>query len=150
MSQDNTRAIEVLNWLLEGAHDSADSLRQAASLARNPVFRSLFNERAKDRDALIGEIDAEVRSFGGAPAGEGTMLGDAHRVFTQVRDVVAHGSDKAVVEEAARGEAALEQKFQAVVSDVRMPEPARELAGRVLGKLKSEHEEIEGLSRQFD
>jgi uncharacterized protein (TIGR02284 family) len=149
MTDSKPRTVEVLNWLLEGVHDSADGLRQAASLARNPSFQAIFNERASQRDALIGEIEAEVRSFGAEPACEGSMIGDIHHAFTKLRDLVAHGSDKAVVEEAARGEALIEQRFEAVAEDAQAPAKARELAGRVVAKLKTDQQQIAGLRQQF-
>lgn len=124
MPETNPRAAEVLNWLLEGVHDSADGLRQAASLARNPTFQAIFTERASQRDALIGEIEAEVRSFGAEPVVEGSMIGDIHHAFTKLRDLVARGSDKAVVEEAARGEGLVEQRFEAVAEDAQAPAKA--------------------------
>jgi len=149
MTDADPRAVELLNWLLEGLHDSADGLRQAASLARNPAFQTLFTERAGQRDALIGQIEAEVRSFGDEPACEGSMIGDVHHAFTKLRDLVAHGSDKAVVEEVVRGEALVEQRFEAVADDVQAPAKARELAGRMVARLKTDQQQIADLRQQF-
>ena len=143
------RTAEVLNWLLEGVHDSADGLRQAASLARNPTFRTLFTEHADKRDALIGEIETEVRSFGAEPVVEGSMIGDIHHAFTKLRDLVAHGSDKAVVEEAARGEGLVDGRFEAVAQDAQAPAKARELAGRFAARLKPDQQQIADLAEQF-
>ena len=149
MTDADPRTAEVLNWLLEGVYDSADGLRQAASLARNPTFQAIFTERAAKRDALIGEIQAEVRSFGGRPIGDGSMIGDVHHAFTKLRDLVGHGSDKAVVEEAARGEGLVVQRFEAVAEDAQAPAKARELAGRVAADLKTDRQQIAELSQQF-
>jgi uncharacterized protein (TIGR02284 family) len=149
MTETKTRTAEVLNWLLEGVHDSADGLRQAASLARNPTFQAAFTERAAERDALIGELEAEVRSFGGEPVAEGSMIGDVHHAFTKLRDLVAHGSDKAVVEEASRGEGLIQQRFEAVVQDQQAPPEARALARRFGERLKADRQPIDELSQQF-
>jgi uncharacterized protein (TIGR02284 family) len=149
MPQSDSHAIEVLNGLLEGAHDSAEGFRQAASLVRNPDFHALFSRRAEARDGLAGEIEAEVRSFGGEPAGEGSVLAGAHRAFTQVRDLIAHGSDRAVVEEVARAEAYVQRRFDEAAADAALPAPARQLAQRAGEALKAELGEIVGLRDQF-
>ena len=149
MAEADPHVIEVLNGLLTGAYDSADGFRKAAGLARNPEFQTLFAERAKARDGLAGEIEAEVRAFGGAPAQEGSLLAGAHRAFTQVRDLIAQGSDRAVVEEVARGEAFIQLKFDEAVADAQLPQQARAMAERASQALKAEHAEIVGLRDQF-
>jgi len=142
-------AVEVMNGLLQSAVDSADGFRNAAELVRNPQFKALFAERAQQRDGLAGEIEGEVRSFGGEPAPGGSVLAAAYRAFVQVRDLVAHGSDRAVVEEVARAEDFVQQRFDTAASDVALPLPARQLAERAGQVLKAEHDEIVGLRDQF-
>ena len=140
---------EALNQLLERAHDSAEGFQQGASLARNPALKTLFRERAQERDQLIGAIEAEARSFGAAPAQDGTMVGVAHQLFTYVRDALARDSDKGLVEELVRREGLVTQAFKAVVDDRQAPEKARKIAADALAKLDAERAELEDLRQQF-
>jgi len=149
MAKTDPHAVEVLNGLLQSALDSADGFRKAADLVRNPAFKALFTERAGVRDGLGGEIEAEVRSFGGEPVAGGSVLAGAHRAFVQVRDLIAHGSDKAVVEEVARAEDYLRLRFDAAAADALLPAPAHDLAARAGQALKAEHAEIVTLRDQF-
>jgi uncharacterized protein (TIGR02284 family) len=145
----DTHAVEVMNGLLQSAVDSADGFRKAAELVRNPEFKTLFTERAQQRDGLAGEIEAGVRSFGGEPVRGGSVLAEAHRAFVQVRDLIARGSDKAVVEEVARAEDYVQLRFDEAAADATLPAPARQLAERASQALKAEHQEIVGLRNQF-
>jgi uncharacterized protein (TIGR02284 family) len=128
MDETQQRTGEVLNWLLQGANDSAQGFRQGADLARNPELKTLFSERAQQREALAGRIAAEVRSFEQPPSEGGTMIGEAHRAFTYLRDAVSHGSDKGLVEELLRRERALRDKFQSATEDEKLPSHARSVA----------------------
>ena len=128
MEETQQRNGEVLNWLLQGANDSAQGFRQGAALARNPKLQMLFSERAQQREQLAGEIADEVRSFQQPPSEGGTVIGEAHRAFTYLRDVISQDSDKGLVEELLRRERAICDKFQSAVEDTRLPSHARTVA----------------------
>jgi uncharacterized protein (TIGR02284 family) len=128
MDETQQRNGEVLNWLLQGANDSAQGFRQGASLARNPKLQTLFSERAEQREELAGQIASEVRSFAQPPAEGGTVIGEAHKAFTYLRDAISQHSDKGLVEELLRRERALSDKFQTAIDDTRLPSHARDVA----------------------
>ena len=102
MDETQQRNGEVLNWLLQGATDSAQGFRQGADLARIPKLKSLFSERAQQREQLAGQIADEVRSFEQPPVERGTVVGEAHRAFTYLRDAISQDSDKGLIEELLR------------------------------------------------
>jgi uncharacterized protein (TIGR02284 family) len=122
---DDHRTGEVLNELLKSAHDSAEGYRQAASLARNPSFQSMFRERAEQREGLVRTIEGEARSFGAEPARTGTMIGEAHRLLTLARDAVSRTSDRGLVEELARREGLVVRNFKAPRPSRRAGSPPR-------------------------
>ncbi len=143
------RTAEALNQLLRSAHDSADGFRQGASLARNPAFQTLFRNRAEEREGLIHTLEAELRSFGAEPAQEGTLLGEAHQLFTYARDAVDRGSDRGLVKELVRREGLVARSFEAMAGDIAAPQEARQIAAGALGNLTAERHELEGLSEGF-
>jgi uncharacterized protein (TIGR02284 family) len=143
------RTGDVLNRLLQSAYDSAEGFRQGASLARNPKFKSFFNERAGERDALVRTIEAEVRSFGADPAAQGTVVGEAHRLFTYARDVLSRDSDKGLVEELVRRERVIVQTFESVADDSLEPDAARRVATDAFQRLSRDQLRLEGLGREF-
>ena len=149
MDETQQRTGEALNWLLQGANDSAQGFRQGAALARNPKLQTLFSERAQQREQLAGEIAAEVRTFEQAPAEGGTVIGEAHRAFTYLRDAISQDSDKGLVEELLRRERALSDKFQSAVEDPRLPSQARNVATTASPSFAETADELARIDQEF-
>lgn len=149
MDETQQRSGEVLNWLLQGANDSAQGFRQGAALARNPKLQTLFSERAQQREQLGAQIAAEVRTFDQAPLERGTVIGEAHRAFTYLRDAISQDSDKGLVEELLRRERALCGKFQSAIEDTRLPSQAREVATTALPSFAETTEELAKIDQEF-
>ena len=149
MDETQQRNGEVLDWLLQGANDSAQGFKQGSTLARNPRLKTLFAQRAEQREALAGQIAAEVRSFAQPPSEGGTMLGEAHKAFTYVRDAISRDSDKGLVEELLRRERALTDKFQSAIDDPRMPSHARGVAAAALPGFAETTEELTRIEQEF-
>jgi uncharacterized protein (TIGR02284 family) len=150
VDQPQDRTEEVLSWLLDGANDALQTLRQASELARNPSLRSFFLERAEEGEQLAAEIRSGLTVTGPiVRSDDGTVVGVLHRVFAQGRNLVSGDSDKAVVEEAARGAALAENRFAAVADDERIPNKARAIASRAIGTLKAQREALDELRGQY-
>ena len=149
MSQDSQYASGVLKGLLEAILDSAEGYEEAAALARNPRFSSLFKERAEGRRAAAGELEAAVVALGASPVELGSMLGDVHRVFIAIRDRFSGASDKALVEEVARAEGVLDGRFEAAARDERLSDDMRALVERLRNAIGADCEEIRNLKSEF-
>jgi len=149
MDDTNKRNGEVLNWLLKGAIDSAEGFRQGATLARNPKFQALFLERAEQRKLLADQIAGEVRSFGEPSAEGGTVIGNAHRAFTYLRDSIGSDSDKGLIEELRRRERAIADKFQAAIEDVRLPPRPRSVATAAFPPFVEAANELAAIGQQL-
>ena len=113
---DTTHDTKTLNSLLETVIDSIDGFEQANALVDTASFKPIFAEVVSERRKLAGEIETHIRSAGGTPDDEGTMLASAHRVLMKLRDVVSKG-DIAVVDEAERGEDHIKAKFEKAAKD---------------------------------
>jgi uncharacterized protein (TIGR02284 family) len=149
MNESAERNGEVLNWLLEGANDSEEGFRQGAALARNPRLQTLFSARAQQREQLVAQIAAEVRSFEQPPTESGSALGRAHQAFTYLRDAVSKNSDKGLVAELLRRERAIAGKFQTAVDDAQLPAHARGVATTALPSFAETAEELATLDQEL-
>ena len=145
----DAHASESLDFLLRTAHDSVESFRQGAELARNPAFQSLFRDRAKDRQRLLETIQAEARAFGVVAADKGTMIGEANRLITPALNALSRNSDKGLVEELVRREHIVARNLAEVAGDEAAPKAARQIAASALTALAQEEAELEGLSEQL-
>ena len=85
MHTDNDRAIKTLNDLIETTLDSVNGYRHAAEGVNNPELKALFTERAGKREELSRRLQAEVRSFGGEPEDDQSLLGRIHNKFAEIR-----------------------------------------------------------------
>jgi uncharacterized protein (TIGR02284 family) len=150
MDETQQRNGEVLNWLLQGANDSAQGFRQGAALARNPKLQTIFSERAQQREQLASQIAAEVRTFEQAPLEGGTVIGEAHRAFTYLRDAISQDSDKGLVEELLRRERALSDKFKSAMDDTRLPSHARNLATTAFPGFAETADELAKIDQEFN
>jgi uncharacterized protein (TIGR02284 family) len=149
MPETDERNGEALNWLLEGANDSAKGFRQGASLARNLELKTLFSDRAGQREQLASQIATEVRSFAQTPSDRGTIVGAAHQAFISMRDAISHESDEALVDELLRRERTLAHKFQSAVDDPQMPSRARSVAADAVPKFTEAADELAALNERL-
>ena len=150
MDTANDHAVKVLNSLIETTLDSANGYREAADNARSSQFSSMFADRAARRAQLVGELQQVVRSFGGAPETDPSLLGKAHNKFVELKTAIAGGDDRAVINEVERGEDTIKAKYEAVLDDRELPSTARELINRAYGAIKADHDEVSRLKHQLN
>ena len=134
MLEDSEHVVRIFNSLIETTLDSVDGYEKAAELVRNSRFKSLFQERAQARKQLAQELKDEVRSFNGRSPDDGSILGQAHRIFVELRDKIAGQSDRSVIEEVERGENFIRDRFQKASQDDALPAQPRQLIVAVVVK----------------
>jgi uncharacterized protein (TIGR02284 family) len=147
--EDSEHVVHIFNSLIETTLDSADGYEKAAELVRNSRFKSLFKERAQARMQLTQELKDEVRSFGGQSPDDGSILGQAHRIFVELRDKIAGQSDRAVIEEVERGENFIRDRFQKAFQDDAIPAQARQLIERAYSSISADCAEASALKEEF-
>lgn len=139
-------AVKVLNSLIETTLDSANGYREAAENAQEGNLKTMFSERAQRRMDLSRELQEEVRTFGGEPEDEQSMLGKMHNKFVDLKNAVMGGHDEtAVIDEVERGEDFIKGKFQSALKDDELPSEAREVVSRAFETIQRDHDEISAL-----
>lgn len=109
--------ISVLNGLIETTIDSVDGYRRSAQEATNSRFSSAFLERASERDQVVSKLREQVRTLGGNPEDDGSVLAAAHRAFLSLRDKVTGSDDQAIIAEVDHGETYLNEKWETALKD---------------------------------
>ena len=145
MHTHDDRAVKVLNSLIETTMDSAHGYRSAAEGAANPEFKTLFTERAGKREELCRRLQQEVRTFGGEPEDDQSLLGRIHNKFAEMRGELMGRDDKGVIDEVERGEDVIKAKFEAASRDSELPETARQLVTTEYASIKADHDVISRL-----
>jgi uncharacterized protein (TIGR02284 family) len=141
--------IKVLNGLIETILDSAHGYKEAAKEVKNPDFRSLFERRANERKRLCAELQSQVRSMGGEPEDDGSILASAHRVFLNLKHIVS-GSDQGVVDEVEAGEDHIKAKFEDAINDGDLSHPVKSVVTQLYAAIKAEHDSMRDLKHNIN
>jgi len=143
-------AVKVLNSLIETTLDSAQGYEAAAEHTKAPQFKTMFSERSHKRMQLTRELQAEVRSFGGKPEDDQSLLGKVHNTFTGLKAAVAGRDDKAVINEVERGEDVIKAKFEKAIKDDDLPNEARQALMRAYAEIKADHDEVSRIKHSLN
>lgn len=145
MDATNEHAVKVLNSLIETTLDSAKGYEEAAENAQDASLKTMFAERSRRRMDLSRQLQQEVRTFGGEPETDQSMLGKAHNKFVDLKNAVAGGSETAVIDEVERGEDVIKAKFEKALNDEDLPANARQAVSEAYTSIKTDHDEISRL-----
>jgi uncharacterized protein (TIGR02284 family) len=116
----------VLNHLIETCRDAERGFRIAADEVTAPVLKRLFLRLAEQRRNFAIELLPYAQRLGGASVGDGTAAARVHRAWIHVKAHLARNPDRAVLEEAARGERFAVAVYGEAVKEL-VPPDAREL-----------------------
>ena len=137
--------IETVNSLIKTTIDSVDGYRSAAEDATNSAFQSIFFERAKERQQVADDLRQHVRSMGGDPQDDGSILAGAHRIFMNLRDAVTGSDDEAVIAEVERDEDHIKGKFETALQDGNLGTETRAKISQCYESVKSGHDQMRDL-----
>jgi uncharacterized protein (TIGR02284 family) len=147
---DANKDVSTLNGLIATVLDSIDGYQSAAQDVENQQFRSMFEARARDRQAIVADLQAQVARCGGNPEDDGTLLAGAHRAFMGLRDAVSGRDDRAVIAEVERGEDHIKAKFEDALADTTLSEESRQIVMRAWDSVKAGHDEVRDLKHALD
>jgi uncharacterized protein (TIGR02284 family) len=126
-SSGSAHDISVLNSLIETTIDSVDGYRRSAQEATSSRFSSQFLERANEREQVVSKLREAVRSLGGSPEDDGSVLAAAHRAFLSLKDKVTGSDDAAIIGEVDHGETYLAGKWEAALKDDQLSQQTRQI-----------------------
>ncbi|GAA0245123.1 PA2169 family four-helix-bundle protein [Rhodanobacter caeni] len=145
----NDHDIKVLNSLVETTLDSAEGYAEAAKDAKSAQLVSLFEGRAGERRRAASTLQQCVRSLGGTPEDDGTVLASAHRMFVNLRSSITSADNTAVVDEVERGEDHIKHKFEEAMNDNELSPPAMSAIADVYTSVRSGHDQMRDLKKML-
>ena len=123
---ENDKVVNLLNELLTKNYDAEKGYKEAAEKIEHSSLKSYFNEQAQNRYDFGHEIKALIAKYGGEPDKGTSITGDLHRVWIAIRDAFTSG-DKAIFDEAVRGEEAFSAEYGEMLTDEILPEDMKEM-----------------------
>lgn len=149
MSTPNSHDIHVLNGLIETTIDSVDGYREAAKETDNTAYRTLFERRSFERQQVASELQGVVRTLGGEPEDDGSILAKAHRAFLDIKHALVR-DEQAVVNSVENGEDHIKAKFERALEDSNVSATTRETIRRAYDSVKSGHDQMRDLKHSLD
>lgn len=147
----DNKNVATLNSLIATTLDSVDGYRKAADEANAAQFRDLFLSRANERQAIVADFQAQVRTLGGNPEDDGTVLASAHRAFLGLRDLLTgERDDSAVIAEVERGEDHIKSKFETALQETDLDPAVRQLIEASYSSVRSGHDQMSALKHGLD
>ena len=123
----------VINQLIETCRDAERGLRVAAEQVKSTELQRVFLGLADQRHAFANELLPHAQRLGGGSAADGTTAAAVHRVWMKVKARLASDPDRAVLDEAARGERHAVHVFDDAVMDIIPPESRALIESQDLG-----------------
>ena len=142
--------IDILNSLITTTIDSAHGFEHSAEHADAGRFRELFGEFAEERREVVARLQEQVRALGGTPNDDGSLNGDLHRRWIDLRDAIAGGGDKEVIEEVERGEDYLKSKYDAALADGELSRTALEAIRAAYQSVRAGHDRASQLKHNME
>lgn len=141
---DKDKVISTLNSLIKTSKDGEEGFSTSAENASDPDLKSVFSERARRCSVGARELREQVQRLGGDPSDSGSASGAMHRAWTNVKSSVTGKDDKAILNEAERGEdVAVESYEKALKED--LPPDIREIVERQYQGVKQNHDRVKQL-----
>jgi uncharacterized protein (TIGR02284 family) len=119
MALSTSEFVGVINGLIETCKDGEKGFREAAEGLQNSSTRTLFLEFARQRAQYAQELQARVAKLGETPETGGSAAGAMHRGWINLKSAISGKNDKAIIDEAERGEdIAVEAYQKALTKDI--------------------------------
>lgn len=140
--------VDVLKDLVECCKDGEYGFRECAEQARREDLKSIFLQRADDCRRGAQELNQLVRECGGTPEDSGSALGAMHRGWVSIKSKLSGYDDKAVLEEAERGEDNAKARYTRALQK-NLPQHARMVVERQMQGVQRNHDQVKMLRDQL-
>ncbi len=110
-----------LNNILEKTYDAEKGFTKAAENVENKALKSYFTKKAQERNNFGHELKSEIKSFNQEVDKGGSLTGDAHRAWMDIKKVFSSNNEESMLEEAIRGEKTAVDQYQEVLNETSLP-----------------------------
>ncbi|HVZ42369.1 MAG TPA: PA2169 family four-helix-bundle protein [Ramlibacter sp.] len=146
-SGDADDVVDVLQDLVECCKDGEYGFRECAEQAKRSDLKTTFLQRADDCRAGAQELNELIRQCGGKPEAGGSAMGAMHRGWVAVKAKLTSYDDKAVLEEAERGEDNAKARYAKALQKP-LPAHVRQVVERQMQGVTRNHDQIRMLRDQ--
>jgi uncharacterized protein (TIGR02284 family) len=147
-SGDTDDIIDVLRDLAECSLDGEYGFNACAEQASSADLKSIFLQRADDCRRAVQELNEQIIACGGKPQQRGSAAGAVHRGWVAARTSLSTYDDKAVLEEAERGEDNAKARYMKALK-APLPAKVKLVVERQMEGVQRNHDQIKMLRDQY-
>lgn len=145
---DRGDVIDVLKDLVECCKDGEYGFRECAEQAKREDLKSTFLQRADDCRRGAQELNQLLRECGASTEDGGSAMGAMHRGWVSIKSKLTSFDDKAVLEEAERGEDNAKARYTKALQK-NLPANVRMVVERQYQGVQRNHDQVKMLRDQF-
>lgn len=143
-SGDRGDVIDALQDLVECCKDGEYGFSECANQAKRPDLKSVFLQRADDCRRGAEELNQQIRALGGDAKDSGSASGALHRGWVAVRSALTTYDDRAVLQEAERGEDNAVARYRKALKQA-LPDNVKQMVERQFQQVQRNHDEVKRL-----
>ena len=113
---------KLLN-LLEKTYDAEKGFKLAQDKIDNLKIKNFLNDRAEQRSEFGHELKKEILQYGELTERDGSVKGDIHSAWMDLRAAVSSNEIENLLEEVERGERASLEDYNEIIKDEEMVLP---------------------------
>jgi uncharacterized protein (TIGR02284 family) len=140
--------IDTLNSLLRTTIDSVNGYENSAQELKSERLRQVFRERADQRQQVVQQLREEIRRMGGDPADSGSMMGQMHHVWEDLKGAVTAQDDEATINQTEAAEDYLKEQYEDALD--KLSGDARQAVERCYQQVRQGHDQISQLKHGME
>ncbi|TXD46385.1 ferritin-like domain-containing protein [Polaribacter sp. IC073] len=106
-----------LNELLEKNYDAEKGYINSSENVESTKLKIFFKNRASERSQFAKDLRTEILSYGQIPEDDGSIKGAMHRNWMSLKSLFSANDEKAILEEALRGEKASLEEYKEILKE---------------------------------
>lgn len=110
-----------LQDLLVKNYDAEKGFTKAMKSVENNDFKQFLKNQAAQRSRFATELTQELRNLNEEPKERGSITGDLHRTWMDIKTAVVGNEDEGVLEECIRGEKASAKEYEEKLQKYNFP-----------------------------
>jgi len=139
----SNETVSSLNDLIETLKDGKEGFESAAKNVKDTNVQQVFAEFAAQRSRFAGELQSEVKRLGGEAEKTGSTAAAVHRGWINLKSALG-GGEKAILEEAERGEDVAVKSYEKAIKANLSPDVAG-VVRRQFAEVKKAHDQVRDL-----
>ncbi len=133
---------KYLNDLLEKTYDAQRGYANAAEVTEHVQLKRWLAHQGARRTEFAASLSGEIKNMNKTPENDGSMKGDLHRSWMNIKAALSLNKDESILEECITGEKAAIEEYDQVLNH------KSELPPTVVSILEAQKDEIQSTLNQ--